>query len=86
MKISYTKRFEKHYKKLSQKFKDKTLFAIGKFSKNPRDPVLYNHALQGKLEGFRSISVTGDIRIIFREYDEYVLVVMIDIGTHSQLY
>lgn len=66
--------------------RDKAILAIKKFAKNPYDKTLRNHALVGKLHGLRAFSVTGDMRIIFKEYNNYVLVIMLDIGTHSQIY
>lgn len=86
MKIQYHRNFEKSFKKLNLKLKEKTIATIRKFTKNPFDASLRNHALQGKLEGKRAFSVTGDVRIIFEECDGYVLVIMLDVGTHSQLY
>lgn len=38
------------------------------------------------MKGKRAFSVTGDMRIIFEEFDDYVLVIMLDIGTHAQVY
>lgn len=45
-----------------------------------------NHALAGKMLGKRAFSVTGSVRIIFKEYDNYVLVLFLDIGSHPQVY
>lgn len=86
MKIIYHKRFEKRFKKLPLNLKEKTISAIQHFSKKPFDPLLKNHALTGKLSGRRAFSVTSNIRIIFEEYDNYVLVIMLDVGTHNQVY
>ncbi len=84
MKIDYHKDFLKSFKKQHQKIKDKfkerqIFFEINKF-----DPVLNNHALQGKWQGFRSINVTGDIRAVFKESGDLVIFVAID--SHSNLY
>lgn len=86
MEIRYHKNFLKRFKKLSPNLKDKTISAIGKFTKNPRNPSLRNHALKGRLFGKRAFCVTGDIRVIFEEFDDYVLVIMLDVGTHNQVY
>lgn len=51
MQIKYQKNFEKHFKKLSPKLRQKTVNAIGKFIQNPHDPTLRNHALKGRLKG-----------------------------------
>ncbi|MDO8486856.1 MAG: type II toxin-antitoxin system mRNA interferase toxin, RelE/StbE family [Candidatus Curtissbacteria bacterium] len=78
------KNFKKHYKKLTEsqkrKFKDRrNLFIQDEF-----DPVLNNHALKGKYLGYRSINITGDIRVIFKKDSEGALFVAID--SHSNLY
>lgn len=86
MQIRRHKSFKKSYRKLEKNIRDKVDFTIEKFFNNPFDPLLRNHELKGKLAGKRSISVTGDIRIIFEEYDNYVLVIMLDVGTHNQVY
>ena len=86
MQIKYHKNFEKSFKKLSPKLKQKTKQAIKKFTKNPHDKTLHNHPLKGDLKGLRAFSVTGDVRIIFEEYNTYMLAIMLDIGIHSQVY
>ncbi|KAK3605058.1 hypothetical protein CHS0354_000724 [Potamilus streckersoni] len=50
------------------------------YEQNPFATELRNHALRGEYEGFRSIDVTGDYRIIFRELSEgrYEFVELID--------
>jgi len=85
MKIKYHKKFEKRFKKLSPSLKSKTILAVEKFIKNPSDKTLSNHPLTGKLQGKRAFSVTGDVRVVFEEHDNYVLVVMLDVGGHSQV-
>lgn len=60
--------------------------ALVRFKSNPLDAALYNHPLKGAMTGKRAISVTGDVRIIFEEYNNYVLVIMLDVGTHNQVY
>lgn len=86
MKIFFHKSFDKSYKKLPKKLKDKIDDVIEKFRLNPFDPILKNHQLSGKLKGRRAFSVTGDYRVIFEECDDYVLVIMLDVGTHNQVY
>lgn len=84
--VTLHKKFDKSYSKLSPKLKQKVSLVVLNFKKNPFDPSLRNHVLSGKMDGRRAISVTGDIRIIFEEHGNYVLVVMLDVGTHGQVY
>lgn len=86
MKILYHKKFDKRFEKLSFKLQDKVIEIIKLFQKNPINPILENHALRGRMNGKRAISVTGDVRIIFEEHNNYVLVIMLDVGTHNQVY
>ena len=88
MKILYHKSFKKSYKKRflhNKKVVDVISLRIQLFSINPNDLKLRTHTLLGSRKGFYSFSVTGDIRIIFY-YDQNNDAVLIDIGTHNQVY
>lgn len=80
------RKFDKQFEKLSPKLQKKTRIAIGIFIKDPFDPVLRNHALHGIMQEERAFCVTGDVRIIFQEFDDYTIVFMLEIGTHNQIY
>lgn len=86
MKVLYHKKFDKHFEKLTFKLQDKVIETIDLFKINPHNPSLKNHTLKGEMAGKNSISVTGDIRIIFEEHDNYILVIMLNVGTHNQIY
>ena len=55
------------------------------FLQHPHHPVLNNHALSGRLKGYRSINITGDWRAIYSEQEGAVAIFEV-LGTHSQLY
>ena len=83
--FKFSKKFEKMYKKAPKKIQDSFLQRIKLYENNKFYPILNNHSLTGKLKKYRSLDITGDWRLIFREEDgEVVFLVMI--GTHSQLY
>lgn len=86
MQIRLHKNFEKSFKKLDRKLKAKVIQSIKLFQENPYNNSLKNHPLKGRLKGLRSFSVTSDIRIIFEEYDNNKLIIMLDIGTHNKVY
>jgi len=86
MKIIAHRIFNKQFKKLPQKIKDKTEKTIQVFSKNPRHLSLKNHALTGRMKALRAISVTGNIRIVFQEFDNYIVVIFLSIGGHDNVY
>ena len=45
---------------------------------------LNDHALAGGMKGLRAFSITGDVRVIYRETDDCYE--FLDIGTHAQVY
>ena len=79
-KKSYTKRF-RHNKKIVIKINRR----IDLFRNDPKNPILDEHSLKGSKIGYRSFSITGNIRIIYLPiYPSKVL--FYDIGTHNQVY
>jgi addiction module RelE/StbE family toxin len=85
MEIILSKIFLKRYNKLrlseKKRFKERRCI----FLNDSKDPILNNHALHGKYMGYRSISITGNIRVIYRFLDKDT-VIFSEIGTHSKLY
>lgn len=79
--------FAKNYKKrilknkaLNKQFEQRLeLFVLG-----VRGGPLNDHALKGKLAGHRAFSISGNLRVVYRETDvDYRFV---DVGTHNQVY
>lgn len=88
MKILYQNSFKKSYKKRffhNKKLTKVISSRIEQFSIDPNDLQLKTHILLGSKKGLRSFSVTGDIRIIFY-YDQNDNAILVDIGTHNQVY
>ncbi len=55
-----------------------------KLSNDPFDPTLHTHALTGDLKGKYACSLTYELRIVFRLYDD--IVHLLGIGTHDEVY
>ncbi len=85
MRIKYSRSFLKQYTKLSPKLRTQTDKRILLWQKNPQDLLLHDHALRGKYRGYRSINIAGDLRAIYSQRGN-TLVIFGFIGTHSQLY
>lgn len=86
-KIEYTKQFKRHLKqryghqpKVIERFQKH----IELFSEGVRKEPLNDHPLIGKLKGLRAFCVGGDVRVVYRETDEYIE--LLDIGSHNQVY
>ncbi len=84
MKIKLHKHFEKQYQKLRENEKKKFKERRDLFLEDEFNPILDNHSLKGKYLGYRSINVTGDLRVIFMKMDDEVTFVAIN--SHSNLY
>ena len=85
MEIFLHKNFVKKYGKLRSSEKKRFKERQDIFLKDPYNPILNNHALNGKYMGYRSISITGNIRIIHKFLDKDT-VLFSEVGTHSELY
>jgi len=86
MDIIFHKDFDKSLEKFPPKTRKKVRKVLDTFHDNPHNPQLDNHALHGYLQGFRSISEGGDLRLIFLQEDNYDRVKFYLVGSHSQLY
>jgi len=86
MKIKYHKKFEKQFKRLPAKTKNKVIEIVELFLVDPHNKKLLNHKLKGSLRDKRAISLNVDLRIIFEEFDNYTIVIFLDIGTHNRVY
>ena len=85
MKIAFSKNFIKGAKKLPKQTREKLHARIILFVENQTHHSLRNHALAGKYKEYRSIDITGDVRVLYFNLSDYEIV-FDEIGTHSQLY
>lgn len=83
--ITFHRDFNKKYKKLSQKDKEKTKERIRIFSEDIFNPILNNHPLEGKYKGYRSINIKGDLRIVYKLRNVNAAF-FVAIDNHSNLY
>lgn len=88
MKIKLHPQFEKSYKKRIS-FDTKKVKRVAErlklFEEDPTNPILKDHALIGERSRLRAFSVTGDIRIVYQPVSSDS-VIMLDIGSHNQVY
>lgn len=87
MKFELHPQFKKAYKNRiakNKKLQLQTAERLRLFQKNSQNPILKDHPLKGSKYQYRSFSVTGDIRIIYKITNGKVL--LYDIGSHNQVY
>lgn len=85
MQIDTHKHFDKMWAKLSVKNKKQVLLALKILVEDRNNPKLRTHQLKGKYYPQFSISAGGDLRIHYLVIDDN-RVILILVGTHSQLY
>lgn len=84
VKIVYTGKFARNYKKLSHSIKIQAERKEQLFRKEPFDSRLKTHKLKGNLSEFWSFSITYQYRIVF-EFDSKSknIVYFYDVGDHD---
>lgn len=81
--ITYTDRFQKHYKSLTTREKKQLQNKLHLLAENPMHPSLRTKRIQGTSDLFEC-SVNMDIRIIwFYEGDK--MIILVDVGHHDIL-
>ena len=83
LQITFTERFQKHYKSLTEKEKNQFKTKLSLFAENPLHPSLRTKRIQGTSNLFE-FSVNMDIRVIWY-YEGKNLVALVDIGHHNIL-
>ncbi|MBP6881362.1 MAG: type II toxin-antitoxin system mRNA interferase toxin, RelE/StbE family [Candidatus Pacebacteria bacterium] len=81
----YTKDFEKQFLRIDKTIQSKFKERLDLFLLDQTHPVLRVHSLKGKYVGYMSMNVNGDIRALYKEEGEQI-VIFAFIGSHSQLY
>lgn len=85
MRIVFGRKFKKQYAKLSPKLQNQCDERLRLFMVDKYHPRLRLHPLKGEFLGCFSMDITGDFRIVFEAQSNDV-VLLIAIGTHSELY
>ena len=58
--------------------------ALRRFARDPMDPILRSHKLQGDLAAYWAFSVDSDLRVLFRWEDDEVF--LVNLGSHDEVY
>lgn len=87
---SYTKKFQKSYNKFlhSGKIKREDIdFVVDLLASGNRlDSTYQDHALHGEYDGYRECHIRGNILLIYRIENDKLILVLFNIGTHSELF
>lgn len=88
MKIEFSSKFQKAYKKFIRNRPDVAIVILNKmllFSQEPNAPSLALHKLKGRLEGVFAFSIEDDLRIIV-DLEDPTRALFVNIGTHDEVY
>lgn len=86
MHVTSHRTFLKAYARLSIIRKKHVDVALMLFKENRADPALRDHALKGKMKELRAFSAGHDLRVIYREEGGFITIILLDAGTHNQVY
>jgi addiction module RelE/StbE family toxin len=82
--IRLSKKFLKDFEKLDGKIRKAFHARKDLFVTDITSPLLNIHPLHGEYAGCKSFSITGNVRVVYEEYQGGCELVRI--GTHSELY
>lgn len=82
--LYHSARFRKQWKHISKGIRDEAVVRLEVLQANEFYSVLNNHKLSGKYAEYRSINITGDIRVAYKRVPDGFY--LFAIGTHSELY
>lgn len=81
--FTFTKRFQKHFKDLTEQEKKQLRNKLQLLEENPMHPSLRTKRIKGTVDLFES-SVNMDIRIIWY-YEGDKMIILVDVGHHDIL-
>lgn len=84
MRIEFHKQFEKQFRKLPSKIRNRFNERLVLYLTDPSHPLLNVHTLTGEMFPLLSMNVTADYRALFIQSKS--VITFYEIGTHSQLY
>jgi len=84
-----TRHFERRARKFLRKHPDlKSAFSktLEQLQRNPLEPSLKLHGLTGKLVGLQAIGITHSYRIVLTVKITQQEIILLDVGTHVEVY
>ena len=82
---SYQRKERKFFKKHTD-LVDKYVEVLKKLKADPFEPSLKTHKLKGKMSEFYSCSVTHEYRLVCTFIIQNGIIVLVDIGSHDDVY
>lgn len=88
--IYYTKQFQKSFNKVLSSGKVKRINiekVVDILCKDNKLPEKYqNHKLHGEYDGYEECHIKGDLVLIYKKKEEKLILILVDLGSHSELF
>ena len=85
--IIFTKAFKKSFKQLAQSDKKQVLKILDKLAKKEiLEDKYHDHALAGNFKGCRDCHIRPDLVLIYKINNEYLELLAMRLGSHSELF
>lgn len=90
--VKFDKKFLKSLKKLiknglKQKYIDDIYQVIDRLSSGKKLELQYrDHKLTGELDGYRECHIQGDLLLIYQIHDSELVLILVNIGSHSDIF
>jgi mRNA-degrading endonuclease YafQ of YafQ-DinJ toxin-antitoxin module len=85
MEVKRHREFDRQFRKLDRSIREKFEARMQLLFEDETHPLLHKHFLHPPYQGFVSINITGDIRLVYKKLDAGTIFLRA-IGTHHQLY
>lgn len=89
-KIDYSRQFKKDLQKLARSGRfqpDRFHFVVNMLARGESLPSnCRDHALQGQLSGLKECHINPDLLLIYKIMDDVMVLYMVRIGSHSELF
>lgn len=86
-KLETTTRFNKEYKNLSQKDREKTNEVIQKLLKGEKLEKKYKeHNLKGEFKDYKECHIKPDLLLVYRYKNSEFVLLCVRVGSHSKLF
>ncbi|MBX1417540.1 type II toxin-antitoxin system YafQ family toxin, partial [Campylobacter coli] len=80
-------KFKKHYKKLNTKERQNADIIINRIANNETLEAKHrDHALKGNYIGFRECHIQQDLLLVYQKQDDKLILYLLRIGSHSELF
>jgi len=85
MKIHYSTKFKKQYRKLPKGIREQFRERAALFLNDKNAPQLNIHKLHGEYDGLWSMNISGEMRAVFDVHYKNTII-FVAVGSHSELY